>query len=143
MGISGYEAFLFVTISPCLLGNRVIQATVYRNRYWFHLLSLAGVASYLIETPSRRLITTAFGVSVSMLTWMSTFIGASGDPVLFERSVLIWGTGLLLFNLVKLAWATESPIWPTMKASTGGKQGVWSISTEKLWSNMQNVHFTL
>src|ERR1700730_16327624 len=118
MGISGYEVFLFVTISPCLLGNRRVQASVYKNRYLFHLLSLAGVASYLIETPSRRLITTAFGVSISVMTWMSTFIGSSADPVLFERSVLVWGTGLLFFNLVKLAWATESPIWPTMKSST-------------------------
>ncbi|GAB5587832.1 Protein cwh43 [Umbelopsis nana] len=123
MGISGYEAFLFVTISPCLLGNRRVQASVYKNRYLFHLLSLAGVASYLIETPSRRLITTAFGVSISVMTWMSTFIGSSADPVLFERTVLVWGTGLLFFNLVKLAWATESPIWPTMKSSTGGWNG--------------------
>jgi hypothetical protein len=121
MGISGYEVLLFVTISPCLLGNRSVQTTVYKNRYLFHLLSLTGVASYLVETPSRRLIITAFGVSVSILTWMSTFIGSSADPVQFERNVLVWGTGLLFFNLVKLAWATESPIWPTMKASTGGK----------------------
>ncbi|KAG2176266.1 hypothetical protein INT43_005500 [Umbelopsis isabellina] len=123
MGISGYEVLLLVTISPFLLGNRSIQTNVYKNRFLFHMISLAGIASYLIETPSIRLIITAFGVSVSVMTWTATFIGSSGDPVKFERNILIWGTGLLFFNLVKLAWATESPIWPTMKASTGGWNG--------------------
>ncbi|KAH8555376.1 calcofluor white hypersensitive protein [Umbelopsis sp. PMI_123] len=127
MGISGYEALLFVTLSPCLLGYRSVQVTVYKNRYLFHILSLTGVASYFIETPSRRLIVTAFGVSTCVLTWMATFIGSSADPVQFERNVLVWGTGLLFFNLVKLAWATESPIWPTMKASTGGWNGTGLI----------------
>jgi hypothetical protein len=129
MGISGYEVLLLVTISPCCLGNRSVQATVYKNRFLFHLISLAGIGSYLIETPSTRLIITSFGVSVSVMTWTATFIGSNGDPVKFERNVLIWGTGLLFFNLVKLAWATESPIWPTMKASTGGKFNINTLNS--------------
>ncbi|KAI9288989.1 Frag1/DRAM/Sfk1 family-domain-containing protein [Umbelopsis sp. AD052] len=124
MGISGYEAFLIVTISPMFLGIGSLRRLVARYRGVFHLLSLAGVASYLLPEPPLRLATAAFGISVSMLTWCATWVESKNNAAELERNIVVWGLGLLVHNLVKLFWWTENPIWPIMKPSNGGQNQI-------------------
>ncbi|RUP51898.1 hypothetical protein BC936DRAFT_144721 [Jimgerdemannia flammicorona] len=121
MGISGYEAFLLVTVSPVLLSSRFIRTTINAHRGLFHLLSLAGIASYLIVDPAPRLAVTAAGVSISILTWTATWVGDRDRTGALERGALVWILGLLVHNVVKMAWFTENPIWPIMYRGNGGK----------------------
>lgn len=121
MGISGYEAFLLVTISPLLLGSRTICSTVYSYRGYFHLLSLVGIASWVIVDPAARLATTATGISLSILTWTATWASEKGRMGTLEYSALVWILGLLLHTVIKMAWWTENPIWPIMHRENGGK----------------------
>jgi hypothetical protein len=124
MGISGYEAFLLITLMPCVLGMKGLRRFIARNRSVFHMLSLIGVASYLKTSPVWRLIATALGIGTSLTTWVATWIESKNQTGDLERSALIWGLGLILHNIVKMAWFTENPIWPIMNKDNGGWNSV-------------------
>ncbi|KAJ2958189.1 hypothetical protein NQZ79_g6209 [Umbelopsis isabellina] len=124
MGISGYEAFLIVTISPMFLGIKSLRSLIARYRGVAHFVSLAGVASYLLPDPPLRLATTALGISVSMMTWCATWIESNDRAGDLERNIVVWALGLLVHNVVKLTWWTENPIWPIMKRSIGGQNEI-------------------
>ncbi|KAI7864413.1 Frag1/DRAM/Sfk1 family-domain-containing protein [Spinellus fusiger] len=121
MGISGYEAFLFITITPMILGIRSLRRFVATYHACFHALSLVGIASFWARDPALRLILTATGLAISLTTWSATWIQLRHQPAALERSVLLWGVGLLVHNVVKMAWWTENPIWPIMHAANGGQ----------------------
>lgn len=124
MGISGYEAFLFITLMPMILGIGPLRRLVARYRGVFHLLSLVGVASYLKIDPVWRLSMTAAGVALSLCTWTATWIEANQQTGNLERSAIIWVLGLITSNIVKMAWFTENPIWPIMHKENGGLNDV-------------------
>ncbi|KAG2236080.1 Frag1/DRAM/Sfk1 family-domain-containing protein [Thamnidium elegans] len=124
MGISGYEAFLFITLMPMILGIGPLRRLVARYRGVFHLLSLVGVASYLKVDPVWRLSMTAAGVALSLCTWTATWIEFKQQTGNMERSAIIWVLGLILSNIVKMAWFTENPIWPIMHKENGGLNDV-------------------
>lgn len=120
MGISGYEAFLLITITPMVLGIRSLRKVMASQRGFFHFISLIGLASYAVQDPAYRLICTAIGLGISTTTWMATWIESRNTLGKQERSTLIWGVGLLVHNVVKMAWWTENPIWPIMNSTNGG-----------------------
>lgn len=120
MGISGYEAFLFITVSPIILGVGPVRRLVARYRGFFHLLSLVGVASYLKADPVWRLSLTAIGLGISLTTWCATWWEFRDHTGTLDRSIIIWGLGLLVHNVMKMAWWTENPIWPIMHKANGG-----------------------
>ncbi|KAG2219435.1 hypothetical protein INT45_002320 [Circinella minor] len=120
MGISGYEAFLLITIAPMVLGIRPLRRVMAKYRGVFHLLSLVGPGSFLAQDPALRLTLTACGLGLSITTWMATWFEARAHVGTLERSILIWGMGLLVHNVVKMAWWTENPIWPIMHHANGG-----------------------
>lgn len=143
MGISGYEAFLLITVSPMVLGIRPLRRVMADYRGVFFLLSLVGLASYLVQDPVTRLTMTAIGLGISMTTWMATWFEAKTRVGSLERSILIWGVGLLMHNVVKMAWWTENPIWPIMNRKTGGWNAIGIIlaivaSIELLVRDMTN-----
>lgn len=127
MGISGFEAFLFITLLPIVLGIAPLRRLVARYRGVFHLLSLVGVASYLKLDPVWRLSMTAIGIGISLCTWTATWIESKKSTGDLERSALIWVLGLILHNVVKMAWFTENPIWPIMNRNNGGLNDVGII----------------
>ncbi|KAG0181862.1 hypothetical protein DFQ28_005065 [Apophysomyces sp. BC1034] len=120
MGISGYEAFLFITLMPVILGIGPLRRLIAQNRSFFHLISLIGVASYLTPDPVYRLGLTAIGLGISLSTWTATWIEARSRTGSLERSALVFGVGLIMHNVVKMAWWTENPIWPIMNSENGG-----------------------
>ncbi|KAI9147730.1 Protein CWH43 [Paramyrothecium foliicola] len=123
MGISGYEAFVMSTISPFLLGIGPFRAAVLNNLRVVHLLSLAGVAAYLVQEPVFRLFTVGFGVAMACLGWVGTLYTEALLDVRFETKILGFMTGLILSSTAKFAWQTNNPIWPIMHAANGGWNG--------------------
>ncbi|CAO3671541.1 unnamed protein product [Rhizopus microsporus] len=124
MGISGYEAFLLITLLPVFLVIRPLRQLVYKYRGLVHLISLVGVASYLKVDPVWRLTLSAIGIGLSLTAWVAGWIESNGQTGELERSVLIWGLGLIMHCVVKMAWYTENPIWPIMNRQNGGLNDV-------------------
>ncbi|KAI9250628.1 Frag1/DRAM/Sfk1 family-domain-containing protein [Sporodiniella umbellata] len=120
MGISGFEAFLLITLMPIILAIGPLRRVIYRFRGVVHLLSLVGIASYFKTDPIWRLSLTAFGIGLSLCAWVASWIELNSQTGELERSVLIWGLGLILHCVAKMAWFTENPIWPIMNRENGG-----------------------
>jgi endonuclease/exonuclease/phosphatase family metal-dependent hydrolase len=120
MGISGYEAFVMSTVSPFLLGIPPLRRLVIKNVRIVHLLGLAGVAAWLVDTPSLRLATVGFGVWTSTLAWAATFYAERSQPHRLEARVCAFAIGLIASSVAKYAFWTNNPIWPTMHADNGG-----------------------
>lgn len=123
MGISGYEALVMSTISPFLLGVPPIRTLIVRNLRIVHLLSLSGLAAYMVENPVYRLFTVGFGVSLQCLAWVATFYSDAANENRLESRVLAFIIGLLMSSIAKFAWHTNNPIWPIMHAENGGWNG--------------------
>ena len=120
MGISGFEAFVMSTVSPFLLGIGPLRTLVLNNLRTVHLLSLAGVASYLIVDPVARLVAVGLGVSLSCLGWAGTLYSNSVNEVRSESKIMGWLLGLILSSTAKYAFYTNNPIWPVMHGPNGG-----------------------
>src|SRR4051794_8596374 len=114
MGISGFEIFIMSTVSPALLGIKSVRSTVFNNLRHTHLLSLAGLAAYLVEDPTCRLFAVGFGLAMACLGWAATLYLDSAQPAKLERHVLAWILGLLMSSVAKFGWHTNNPIWPIM-----------------------------
>lgn len=128
MGISGFEAVLFVTLSPFFFGIPSIRRVVASHNAYFHLASLTAVAAYLIRDPTLRLLTVGLGLGISNLAWMGQFHHAAATaPAKFQRSALVFGLGLIGSSVAKMACWGNNPIWPIMKSDTGGwnKTGIF------------------
>lgn len=119
MGISGYEAFVMVSVSPALLVGP-LRSVIVSNLRIIHLLSLAGVAAYLVLDPVHRLFTVGFGVAMSTVGWVATLYSESIHETRFESKLLGLMVGLILSSTAKFAWQTNNPVWPIMHAANGG-----------------------
>ncbi|RYO76819.1 hypothetical protein DL766_010076 [Monosporascus sp. MC13-8B] len=122
MGISGYEALVMTTVSPIILGVKPLRSFVTNNLRLCHLLSLVGVAAYLLKDPTYRLFTVGFGVAMACLSWATTF-SESGYAGGLEAKILAWIVGLVMSSSAKFAWQTNNPIWPIMHPANGGYNG--------------------
>lgn len=124
MGISGFEAFIMTTVTPLFLGIGPLRSFVINNQRIVHLLSLAGIASYLVPNPTQRLCTLGFGIAMMCLGWVATLTAESVHEVRFESKILGLMVGLILSSTAKFMWKTNNPIWPIMHAENGGWNGV-------------------
>ena len=124
MGISGFEAFIMTSVSPFFLGIGPLRSFVVNHLRIVHLLSLAGIASYLVIDPTLRLCVLGVGVFFSCLGWAASFSAESIHEVRFESKVFALIIGLILSSTAKFAWQTNNPIWPIMHAENGGWNGV-------------------
>lgn len=120
MGISGYEAFVMVTISPLFLGIPFIRSLVIRNIRLVHLISLSGLLAYLVHDPVYRLFTVGFSLSISCIAWSATWYAERTQASRLESRILAWSSGLILSSIAKFACHTNNPIWPIMHAQNGG-----------------------
>lgn len=121
MGISGFEAVLFVTLSPFLLGIHSVRRLVATRSPYFHLASLLAIAAYLVRDPVNRLLTVGLGLAISNLVWMGQLHHTSStNPARFRRYVVAFSLGLIASSIAKMACWANNPIWPIMKSDTGG-----------------------
>jgi len=124
MGISGYEALVMSTVSPFLLSIRPLRTFIAKNLWLVHLLSLAGLAAYMVKDPVYRLFTVGFGVWMECLAWSATLCSESASQARLESRILAWSVGLLMSSIAKFAWHTNNPIWPVMHEANGGWNGI-------------------
>jgi len=120
MGISGYEAFVMVTILPAILVVPGVSNLVAANVRYIHLASLVGVASYLVTGVELRLTAVGVGVALSSLAWSATWWAERNQPQRLNSRILGWSIGLILSSVAKFAFYTNNPIWPVMHAANGG-----------------------
>ena len=120
MGISGYEVFVMSTITPFFLAKTSLRSMVLSNLRIVHLLSLSGVAAYLVVDPALRLFAVGFGIMMACLGWVGTLYSEALHEARFESKVLGLTIGLIMSSAVKFAWQTNNPIWPIMHAENGG-----------------------
>lgn len=145
MGLSGFEAIFFITLSPAFLGIRAIRMFVLDHEGLFQLLSMLGVASYLVQDPLVRLFMVGFGAGFSCLVWMSKLLNMiSYDGLILLASsatsrrksstatrtafssykhkweLTSWLLGLVLCNIMKYGWYSNDPIWSIMYSKNGG-----------------------
>ncbi|KAF3893016.1 putative Integral plasma membrane protein [Trichophyton interdigitale] len=120
MGISGYEAFVMVSISPLLLAMPGFRSFAVRNVKLLHLLSLSGLLAYQVQYPSYRLFLVGFSVAMGCLTWAAVFYGERSQPGRLETRVTAWTVGLLASSLMKYACHTNNPAWPIVNEKNGG-----------------------
>ncbi|KAF7876398.1 hypothetical protein EAF04_001490 [Stromatinia cepivora] len=123
MGISGYEVMVMCTVSPLLLGIRSIRTLVVKNLRICHLMSLTGLFAYQITSPAPRLFIVGFGIWMSCLSWAATWYASAGQPGRLESKISAWTAGLIVSSVVKFAFHTNNPIWPTSHAENGGLNG--------------------
>ena len=123
MGISGYEVLIMTTVSPFLLASSKIRSFAVRNQRALHLVSLAGLAAYLVTKPVLRLFAVGLGVTMTCLSWATTFHADSMQQGRIESRVLGLAVGLILSVTAKFAWWTNNPVWPIMHAENGGWNG--------------------
>lgn len=112
-----------VTVSPFLLGIGPLRSFVLNNLRTVHLLSLVGVASYLVTDMISRLCAVGFGLAMACLGWVGTLYSSRASDVRFESKLLGLMIGLILSSTMKFAWQTNNPIWPIMHAANGGWNG--------------------
>ncbi|KAF7555735.1 hypothetical protein G7046_g6478 [Stylonectria norvegica] len=123
MGICGYEILIMTTTSPFLLRIGSVRSWTLTNIRTVHLLSLSGIAAYLIGEPTLRLFAVGLGVIMACLGWASTIYTESIHDNRLESKILGWMVGLILSSTVKYAWQTNNPIWAIMHAENGGWNG--------------------
>lgn len=111
------------TTSPFLLAIPKVRSWVVNNLRIVHMLSLSGIAAYLVHNPTIRLFVVGFGVITACLGWAATLYTESVHEGRLEAKVLGWMVGLILSSAVKFAWRTNNPIWAIMHAENGGWNG--------------------
>ncbi|RDW73896.1 hypothetical protein BP5796_07338 [Coleophoma crateriformis] len=127
MGISGYEALVMSTISPFLLGSRSVRSWVVRNPRTLQLAALSGLLAYNVTNPVLRLFMVGFAVSMNCLAWSAAWYSEAGQRSHLESKISAWIIGLLTSSVVKFAFKTNNPIWPTSHAANGGWNGLGFI----------------
>jgi hypothetical protein len=127
MGISGYEAIILTTISPFFLGITPFKSLVVKNLRVFHLLSLTGLLAYKVASPEYRLFTVGFALFMANIAWAGTWYSEALQPSRLESKIAAWTIGLVASSVVKFAWQTSNPIWPTSHAANGGWNGTGLI----------------
>ncbi len=127
MGISGYEVVVMVTVTPFLLAIGPFRRLVVQNLRLVNVLSLAGLLAYRVEDPVYRLLIVGFGVAMSCLAWTGAWFSEGFQPARLESKIAGWTVGLIMHSVVKFAWQTSNPIWPTSHAANGGYNATGAI----------------
>ncbi|RAL64732.1 hypothetical protein DID88_001763 [Monilinia fructigena] len=60
--------------------------------------------------------------SLGIVVW-STWYASAGQPGRLESKISAWAIGLIASSVVKFAFHTNNPIWPTSHAENGGLNG--------------------
>jgi len=140
MGIGGHEALLvsqvlgllFVLAIPSLKNALVAkdEKTIKvgpispMTQSILQLLSLAGIASWWVDSMLIRLLATAFGSAIVAINWAVRFGGAWENAEGVGRESSIWLVGLLLSSLSKYANHSNNPLSHFLNSTNGGRQEI-------------------
>ncbi|KAH3671832.1 hypothetical protein OGAPHI_000018 [Ogataea philodendri] len=127
MGISGYEAACLTLVSPALLVIPGLSKVFVSYPQFVKAFSCTlGVGSYLIADPAARLLTTAAGISIQMMSLSCDIwtLGTQKDSLPIKTYATTFILGLVLSAIAKFAFWANNPIWPIMNSETGG----WNLT---------------
>ncbi|KAJ7674200.1 Frag1/DRAM/Sfk1 family-domain-containing protein [Mycena rosella] len=117
LGISGHELALLTTLSPIFLSVTPFLSWA-RSRdgaTLLHVLSLLGLAAFVLDKPAYRLGVVSFASAVVMIKEVTNWAAAD-----VEYQSILTGLGLLLSSLLKQANHSNNPVWPFVNAKSGG-----------------------
>ncbi|EMD33459.1 hypothetical protein CERSUDRAFT_160367 [Gelatoporia subvermispora B] len=120
LGFTGSEAALLSCLSPVFLGSSWFRdcCRSRSGRTVLHLLSLSGLAAYVLERPEDRLLFVFFANAVACLGAAVDWTGLSGSDVGYQG--ILVGLGLLMSSLSKHANHSNNPVWPFIDERSGG-----------------------
>lgn len=141
MGISGFEIFVLAPAAPLWLGIPALRSLVINNIRIVHLVSVVGVLAWLVHNPVYRLLTVAFAVSISCISWTATWYAERGNSSRLQTRILAWTMGLILSSIGKFANYGNNPIWPILHSGIGGwnKTGV-VLAALAIWRSTRQVN---
>ncbi|KAG1882105.1 Frag1/DRAM/Sfk1 family-domain-containing protein [Suillus subluteus] len=118
LALSGSELSLLCLLSPAFLGIRPLRtwALTRSGRVTLKAVAiLAGLGSYALNSPMRRLFVVNFANMVLLIgqtvDWSAGKDGYQG---------LLLGLGLVLLSLAKHANHSTNPVWPMLNEQSGG-----------------------
>ncbi|KAI4527715.1 hypothetical protein K525DRAFT_231653 [Schizophyllum commune Loenen D] len=120
LAIAGPELAILSVLSPALLGSRIIVswASSKKGQAALHVLSLAGLLSYLSSSPVQRLFLVTPSTSFVTLRQAALLVQPRRQGRAYHS--VVWLLGLILFSLGKYANHSNSPVWPFVNEATGG-----------------------
>ncbi|KAL1674263.1 Frag1/DRAM/Sfk1 family-domain-containing protein [Schizophyllum commune] len=120
LAIAGPELAILSVLSPTLLGSRTIAswASSKKGQAALHVLSLAGLLSYLSSSPVQRLFLVTPSTSFVTLRQAALLVQPRRQGRAYYS--VVWLLGLILFSLGKYANHSNSPVWPFVNEATGG-----------------------
>lgn len=122
MGISGYEALIFVQpVSPLFLAIPSLRKFFGLYPSVLRLLTVIfGIGAYLISTPKCKLVSVAIGSIFGAISVVNEVLLAAHDieeVALCGASMMI---GLFGFSITKYLCYSNNPFWAVMKRENGG-----------------------
>ncbi|KAK9446917.1 Frag1/DRAM/Sfk1 family-domain-containing protein [Limtongia smithiae] len=120
MGVSGYEATLFSTIAPFLLGIPFVFSFFFKYPQLAYLGQLLGPLAYLIPGPSDRLLTVTAGTMFGTIALAVEFWNITSRTYLGLQKGTAFSIGLIMSVIAKFAFYANNPVWPIMHAENGG-----------------------
>lgn len=122
MGISGYEAAIFVMfLAPILLAIPPLK-------YLFHLYPfvarsltvLLGVGAYKVEEPEQRLLVITAGLGFGVIATAAEISGLYHQHKKYTSVWVSLALGLLATSVCKYLCHSNNPAWPIMHKENGG-----------------------
>ncbi|KAI0663719.1 Frag1/DRAM/Sfk1 family-domain-containing protein [Cubamyces menziesii] len=120
LGISGQELALLSMVSPVFLGIGPFRAwaKTQGGRATLHVLTLVGVAAYVVPSPLGRLLLVSFASAAASIRAAVDWLAVEGDEVAYQAVVA--GLGFLVSSLSKHANHSNNPVWPFIDERSGG-----------------------
>ncbi|KAL1721577.1 Frag1/DRAM/Sfk1 family-domain-containing protein [Schizophyllum commune] len=120
LAIAGPELAILSVLSPALLGSRAIAswASSKKGQAALHVLSLAGLLSYMSSSPVQRLFLVTPSTSFVTLRQAALLVQPRRQGRAYHS--VVWLLGLIMFSLGKYANHSNSPVWPFVNEATGG-----------------------
>ncbi|KAI0329269.1 hypothetical protein GY45DRAFT_1253146 [Cubamyces sp. BRFM 1775] len=120
LGISGQELALLSMVSPVFLGISPFRAWAQTQggRAVLHVLTLVGVAAYVVPSPLGRLLLVSFASAAASIGAAVDWLAVGEDEVTYQAVVA--GLGFLVSSLSKHANHTNNPVWPFIDERSGG-----------------------
>ncbi|KAH8923686.1 hypothetical protein BT69DRAFT_1349992 [Atractiella rhizophila] len=121
LSLSGWEALLFVTLSPVFLLFPPLRRLVIRNIRPLRFISFLPIllAYNITEDPMLRLQVVALGNFGTCMALAAEWYGYAGTEEGKSRSIT-WALGLLVHVVIKIFGRSLNPVWPFMRVLTGG-----------------------
>lgn len=107
------------TFTPLILVLPGMKVLTLHTQFLFHLLSLCGIVSYLVDAPNQRLMIGGVALALTFTLMTATWFQSSERR---HRAIATYLLGLLLSLAIRVLGKSTNPLWPIMNDKNGGLQ---------------------